>query len=912
MKKIFAILMTICLMVSVLSISTSAALLTELDAAPVGTLLRVTAIKGEDTELIGDYYNFVDGWNDAMEIAGDEDEMEEKGYDRIVVDFYADWIANGSFTDSGFTDDGFKNDTIYIPDDAKVTINMKGHTINRGLAPSLLTDGEVIYIDEGADVIINDGTITGGCSENGAGGIHINDEAMVTLNNVNIVGNTTDDDDGGGIAIYDGAILVMNGGSISNNILRGPTFDCYGGAIYINESTATFNGVTFKNNIVKDDNEYGAAIYADESTVTINECIFDGNGIEDAKNGSLAAISIIHATDSSITVKRSTFTNNGDLHYEGNQNAYRNVSSLFYLDGSSLIMEGCGVTGNTLGHLIQTTDNSEFFISGTNITGNNATVLKSTGHAIDSYFNGCTFGNNNTSSYMGNKYSFLKYSFAVNSPVTFYNCDMGNSTYSNPANIKLINQNLDSGIVLTISVRKADDTVEKLEEYRSFEEGWSAAMELAIDDYWLSVNDYEYVVVDLHTDWIASKGRFTNAGINGIGFNSDTIHVSKGACLILNMNGYKINRGLTEAEANGEVIYIASGADIIINDGTITGGFSNNGAGGIHISGEAKVTLNNVHVDGNKVENDDGAGIAVYGGATLTMNGGSISSNVSIGGELMEPSYGAGLYVDDSTAALIGVSIKNNKCESQYTDRMYGSAIYSTDATVKIKDCSVGGNGVTKDDASYFCTSTIYAEDSTLVIENTNFNGNGSKNIWQPENSDYYKGSTVISVTDTDLTITGGKFTDNNQVFLFSLWDSMINVDGVDFTGNESLVMNVREASAEGSAFANCKFSAGSILEEFKYDFQFGDEKSGITFVDCDFGKATFKNKNAVKFVGGTVSNGVGSMFGEGSLALIVSFVALVASVAAIVVNVYSNKNKNLALATDNGDEESGDENEEE
>lgn len=909
MKKIFAILMTICLMVSVLSISTSAALLSELDAVPVGAVLRVTAIKGEDTELIGDYDNFVDGWNDAMEIAGDKDEMEEKGYDRIVVDFYADWIANGSFTDSGFTDDGFKNDTIYIPDDAKVTINMKGHTINRGLAPSLLTDGEVIYIDEGADVIINDGTITGGCSENGAGGIHINDEAMVTLNNVNIVGNTTDDDDGGGIAIYDNAILVMNGGSISNNILRGPTYDCYGGAIYINESTATFNGVTFKNNIVKDDNEYGAAIYADESTVTINECIFDGNGIEDAKNESLAAISIIHATDSSITVKKSTFTNNGDLHYEGNQNDYRNVSSLFYLDGSSLIMEGCGVTENTLGHLFQTTDNSEFFISGTNITRNNATVLKSTGHAIDSYFNGCTFGNNNTSSYMGNKYSFLKYSFAVNSPVTFYNCDMGNSTYSNPANIKLINQNLDSGIVLTISGRKADGTIVKIEDHRSFEEGWSAAMRLAIDSYWMYIeNNYEAVVVDLHTDWIASKGRFTNAGINGIGFNSDTIHVSEGACLILNMNGYKINRGLTEAEANGEVIYIASGADITINDGTITGGFSNNGAGGIHISGEAKVTLNNVHVDGNKVKGDDGAGIAVYGGATITMNDGSISNNILMRGLSLEDEYGSGIYIENSRVVLTGVTINNNGCGGEKAGMIYGSAIYSTDSTVTLKDCIVEGNGVTKDNAIYFCNSTIYAEDSTIVIENTNFVGNGAKHGWQIADYKPYKGSTVISGTDTDLTITGGKFTDNNQVFLFSLWDAMINVDGVDFTGNNSLVMNVREASAEGSAFANCKFSAGSIFEEFKYDFQFGDEKSGITFVDCDFGKATFNNKNAVTFVGGTVSNGVGSMFGEGSLALIVSFVALVASVAAIVVNVYSNKNKNLAFATDNGDEESDDE----
>jgi hypothetical protein len=187
----------------------------------------------------------------------------------------------------------------------------------------------------------------------------------------------------------------------------------------------------------------------------------------------------------------------------------------------------------------------------------------------------------------------------------------------------------------------------------------------------------------------------------------------------------------------------------------------------------------------------------------------------------------------------------------------------------------VEGNGVTKDNAIYFCNSTIYAEDSTLVIENTNFIGNGAKHGWQSADYTPYKGSTVISATDTELTITGGRFSDNNQVFLFSLWDTITTVDGVDFTGNDSLVMNVREASAEESAFSNCKFGAGSTYNEFKNDFQFNDEAARITFVDCDFGNATFSDKNAVTFVGGIVSNGAGSIFGEGALTMIISILSL-------------------------------------
>jgi hypothetical protein len=218
----------------------------------------------------------------------------------------------------------------------------------------------------------------------------------------------------------------------------------------------------------------------------------------------------------------------------------------------------------------------------------------------------------------------------------------------------------------------------------------------------------------------------------------------------------------------------------------------------------------------------------------------------------------------------------------------------------------VEGNGVTKDNAIYFCNSTIYAKDSILVIENTSFIGNGAKHGWQSAEYKPYKGSTVISSDDTDLTITGGKFTGNNQVFLFSLWDTVANVDGVDFTGNNSFVMNVREASAEESVFANCKFSTGSAYEEFKYDFQFKDEKAGIAFVDCDFGDTTFSDKNAVTFVGGTVSNGVGSIFGEGSLAMIVAILALVASGVSIFLIV--DMKKKLVPATANGADKSDNE----
>ena len=92
-----------------------------------------------------------------MEKAVDYEYLQDRDYDRIVVDLHADWKANakGEFGDS--EGEGFECSTICIPAKARVMLNMNGHTIDRGLGDRNQFDGEVICIDEKADVIINGG-----------------------------------------------------------------------------------------------------------------------------------------------------------------------------------------------------------------------------------------------------------------------------------------------------------------------------------------------------------------------------------------------------------------------------------------------------------------------------------------------------------------------------------------------------------------------------------------------------------------------------------------------------------------------------------------------------------------------------------------------------------------------------------
>ena len=849
MKKILAIIMAIGMLASVLCVPAFAA-----DNAPAPDIvLRISAFSGYgDTLVIGDYDNFVAGWNEAMIHASNP------RVDRIIVDIYTDWVAkDGKFIDGkGY---GFDNDTIYIPEEAKLMLNLNGHTINRGLTEDE-GDGEVIFINDDADVIINNGTITGGYSNSEGGGLYIEGGANVTLNDVHIVGNKVHNDDGAGIYMYGGSNLTVNGGSFENNTTNGNGWATYyGGAVYVEEGTVKFNNVVFKNNQCKDD---GAAIYAYKSKVMIDGCTFDGNN---------AQSSIVYGENSEFHVGKSNFINN-------------NSNYLFELDSTSLSAYGSVFKNNDHSYIIMAEhDNWITIYGGTEFTDNNACVMYATqdGVNVNSYFGHCTFNNNYRAKDHNDEPAGSFCGDFIN--MIFSDCDLGNSDLNYAENVSIQYTDLSSDdIKIGVSLYIDDFTA-----YQRFDLGWEDAMKYVKDDRVKSVT------ITLYADWNAENGVF---GTLDNGFKNNTLYIPEDQIVTLNLNGHTINRGLTEDMDDGEVIHVDSGAHLIINDGTITGGFSNSGAGGIYIESGANVTLNNVNIDGNKVKNDDGAGIGVYGGATLTMNGGSISNNVMIR-DFSADVYGGGIYVEDSTATLTDVVIKNNSYDSGSADEMYGSAVYSTDSKVTLINCTVEGNGVTKDDSDYYCTSTIYAEDSTLVIENTSFIGNGSKNIWQrSEYSDDYRASTVISANDTDLTMSGGKFTDNNQVFLLSLLDSVVTVDGVDFTGNKSLALSVYVACSAPSTFSNCKFDAGSTYREFDYDFQFKSKNEDITFVDCDFGKATFSDKNAVKFDGGNVSNVIGSIFGEGSLALIVASVALIASIASIIVNVTERKKKTVPV----------------
>ena len=852
MKKILAILMAICMLVGLLCVSAFAAdaPANELPAPAAGTVMRVSALKTNgDTVVIGDYDNFEDGWNDAIELAGSSSTMKTNGYDRIVVDFYTDWKSDtdGNFTDDWFNGPGFDNDTIFITDGARVTLNLNGHTIDRGLTKDR-NDGEVIFIDDDADVIINNGTITGAYSNSEGGALYIEGGANVTLNNVNIIGNKVYNDDGAGVYMYGGATLTVNGGTFENNSTDGNNEAMYnGGAVYTKDSTATFNNVVFKNNDCK---HKGSAIYADNSDVVVNNCTLDGNK---------AKYSAVYAEESYVNVTNSTFVNNNSIY-------------MFDLYSTTLVLNSTEFRNNDASYILETRYDNVICVTDSRFTDNNACVMYGAPYGIEegSFFRNCTFNNTQRATdHNGKKTSSFCGEFAS---VTFYDCSFGNSTFQYAENMVIENsETSDENAVISITLLQKDGT-KKTVPHTSFDLGWDLAMEAA------KTNSYDRIVVDLLGDW--------NTSTNDYG----ALIIPENARVTLNMNGHTIDRATTST-LNGEVLYISANADVIINDGTITGGCSNGGAGGIHIKDNARVTLNDVNVVGNTSVGSNGAAIAVYDGAILVMNGGSISDSVLSTIDFLFTlvdiySYGT-LYVEDATATLKGVTINGNRSTDSNIE---GVAIYADNSTVTLNDCVVSNNGIPSVNYDY-AESIIGGEDSTFVITNTDFTGNGS--ISSTSDIDY---SHLFYLEDSSLTIDGGKITGNKADKLFYFDDSKADLKGVTITDNESVAFDVDNSSAKVT-LTECVLGNNSPVK-YEEDIRV-DTKGTLVLNDCELGDTTFKDKTMVSFS----NKAVGSMIGGGSLTMIVAFIALAASVASVVVNVSMNKKKAAPAVANDAEE---------
>ena len=200
------------------------------------------------------------------------------------------------------------------------------------------------------------------------------------------------------------------------------------------------------------------------------------------------------------------------------------------------------------------------------------------------------------------------------------------------------------GAVATIHLGKASvsDPANDVYYFSNFANGWGEAIEYAKEAY--TTDNNAYVRVILEANWAPNGGSFGSTD----NFDKGRILSPENTNIVIDLNGYEIDRKLAEGTADGQVIIVKG--NLTIEDssnggGKITGGYnksdSNAIGGGVYVNG-GTLNLKGGSIEGNKAEGTNvyGLGVAVYGG-TFNLNGGRISNNEATA----TTSYGGGVCV---------------------------------------------------------------------------------------------------------------------------------------------------------------------------------------------------------------------------------------------------------------------------
>jgi len=217
------------------------------------------------------------------------------------------------------------------------------------------------------------------------------------------------------------------------------------------------------------------------------------------------------------------------------------------------------------------------------------------------------------------------------------------------------------------------------------EAGWVAAVQRSIDSK-------SQVKIILGNDWVAADNATytTSFGSTAGFFESGQIYINSGMDILVDLNGHKIDRNMTDKQhkSYGRVIYAHNGK-LTIEDsseaksGAITGGrcAQDSGAagtdtgngGGIYVA-YATVIFNSGNITGNVARLGGGVGNLVQNGGYFIMNGGYVSGNkagiggglhgymnVEVHGGVISENTGNGIYIDTTCRfKMTGGSIINN------------------------------------------------------------------------------------------------------------------------------------------------------------------------------------------------------------------------------------------------------------
>ena len=267
-----------------------------------------------------------------------------------------------------------------------------------------------------------------------------------------------------------------------------------------------------------------------------------------------------------------------------------------------------------------------------------------------------------------------------------------------------------------------------------------------------------------------------------IDLSNSTLVISDNRTVTLDLNGYTINRSLTQRDYDhgGQVVTVRSGSTLNLSNGTLTGGWGGGGGGLLNEGGN--VNLTNVTIT-NNVADDRGGGICNSAG-TLIMAGGAITDNLSNDRE--DPKGGGGIFnANGATATLTGVTITGNRAA------LYGGGGICNFGALTIDGCSITSNTAGTHGGAVWQEGTLNIQGTVNI--SGNHAGNGmTDNVYLTRNAvitvtGSLEGSNVGISMEAAGTFTNGYSTNNSGIDPATLFHADLSeVMAVTLDGDEA------------------------------------------------------------------------------------------------------------------------------
>ena len=733
-------------------------------------------------------------------------------------------------------------DTVVVPPDVSVILDLNGKILDRGLA-DCKENGSVIRVESGATLSVTDssenniGTITGGASVNGGG---ICNYGTLIFEGGTVEGNKAlSDTDGRGGGIYNTGSLTMRGGLIRENeaLNGGGIYNGGEGALIIEqnvvvkkvgiESVTRITNVTITGNRAK---ELGNGIYNDSQMSLCDAPSINANGNHDIFISRGQVIGIAGEL---------TFTNKIRIHTSGTNRVVTENYSLY-----------------------NSKKPTSFFAS-----SDNGTVIK-----LTSAENGEVMFSNEMENTLLEVYENKRLVIS--------------EKYGNPAE------------AWSKAMGYAKDN-----KYSSGVSNEASVVEITLGSDWntdqcLNTGTNKNVVVDLNGHCIKRDGKKkTDGSVFRIGESSKLTVTDSNP----ESAGYKDHKGGVIADGNGQDcgggIVIEKYGQLYMNAGTLYNCITDEHGGGINASGSMSyVILKNCTIDSCKTKDskDDCHGGGIYASKTSNLN----LSNVTIKNCESEDK-GGGLYLCDkpgyvhltdvifeSNSANDGggaIFIENlssdnefkftaNNCtftKNKSNDR--GGAVYvNDDDESKYRNPTVFTNCEFVENESKHNGSAVEVNDNGVVLNGGSITGNTTKE----KGAVYVEDKYDITVSGK-LIIKDNKGKNNNQNLVLEKDDKKAYVYGAGLYKDSEIWISTSEG---GTGFAGVK-DISSYQSRY-----FHPEKGTLNFKKTGTAEAEMVT--------------TASLFGEGSGYMIV-IMASAAVVIATLVIIISKKRKGAVIDDD-------------